>query len=254
MEPFHFESSGAELFGMYHPATQPNLRQGVVFCPPFGNELYRVYRPMSIVAQRWTDRAHVLQFDYFGTADSFGNWNEAGPSRWLDDISRAVEELSEISGASTITLAGVRLGALLAANAVLRTGATKLILWDPIVDGEQCRTELEKLHQELINLHPHLTASELIEIRSELCGFPRASWIDSELPKLVMPPSLPDDVEAVSIVQSGGQRSADALACAWSTVGRKVGVRQVDFQCDWDSDPEGILNPAPVIEELVQCL
>ncbi len=254
MEPFYFDASGAELLGIYHPATDPGARRAVVLCPAFGNEIARTYQATRVLAQRWTEKAHVLRFDYSGTGDSFGEWNEAGPERWLEDIKSAVGELTEISGAEKIVLAGIRFGALLVARAASDTGASELVLWDPVTRGDQYRKELDAMHQGLIDSHINLTAAERAQSRSELCGFELAPWMETELPSIEMPANLPAHVESVTIVQTIGQSNADALAAAWASDTRAIDCRSVDFDCAWNLDPEAILNPSPVIEELVQCL
>jgi len=254
MEPFHFDSSGTELLGIYHPASDPATRMGVVICPPFGNESSRVYQATRVLAGRWAEKAHVLRFDYTATGDSFGDWDTAGPARWISDISCAANELAEISGAETIVLAGVRFGALLGANAVAESSASKLILWDPIMSGSQCRAELDRLHAQLLSSHIRLTQEEAREAGGERCGFKIAAWMETELPNLAMPASLPDEVQAVTVVQTLGQHDVGALPQGWGNNGRLIDTRSVSFQCSWDTDPEAILNPAPVIEELSQCL
>ncbi|MGI9423401.1 MAG: hypothetical protein ACR2PA_09415 [Hyphomicrobiaceae bacterium] len=254
MEPFHFESSGDELFGMYHPASDPNARRGVVLCPPFVSEANRIYQGTRVLAQRWSDKAHVLRFDYSGTGDSFGDWERAGPARWIADIAQAASELTEISGASKIVLAGVRFGALLAANSAVQSGASELILWDPVLSGKQYRDDLNSMHQKLIGSHVALSRNERSQANSELCGFGLASWMDTEIPALAMPAALPETVETVRVVQTIDQDINGRVFDAWADNGRGLEFHSVDFHCAWDSDPEAVLNPSPVIEELARCL
>jgi len=87
---------------------------------------------------------HVLRFDYFGTGDSAGDLHEATPALWMANITSAVEELIDLSGASRISLVGVRLGATLAAAVAceLRDTVDGLVMWDPIVSGSAYVTDL----------------------------------------------------------------------------------------------------------------
>ena len=254
MEPFHFASSGNQLIGIYHPASDPSARVGVVLCPPFGNELARTYRAGMQLAQRWEDKAHILRFDYSATGDSFGDWDRAGPACWISDIVQAADELSEISGAERIVLAGIRFGALLAANAALRTNASKLIFWDPVLSGQEYRNELDALHQKLMDTHSNLSSSEKLQANTGLCGCDYASWMDEELRAMAMPAELPSDTETVCIVDTIGHDTSGRLPKAWTNDGMAIDIRSVDFSCDWDGELEAVLNPSPVLEELARCL
>ena len=254
MEPFYFDSSGIELFGIYHPASDPGARRGVVLCPPFGNESTRTYQATRVLAQRWSEKAHVLRFDYSGTGDSFGDWDKAGPARWIADIASAAGEITEISGADKIVLAGLRFGALMAAYSTTHISVSELLLWDPVLEGRQYRNDLDALHRMLIASHMNLTPAEKTASESELCGFEVASWMNSEMPALTMPTSLPEEVKSVCVVQTTDQSTASGLSDAWALDERRLDFRTVDFDCAWDADPEAILNPSPVIEELVRCL
>lgn len=254
MEPFFFNANSTQLFGIYHPASDPGTRQGAVICHPFGNETARTYQATRAIAQRWSKKAHVLRFDYCGTGDSFGDWAESGPERWITDIGCAVEELAAISGADKFTLAGIRLGGLLAAHAVSELDITKLLLWDPVLDGGQYREELDAAHQRLVESQIKLTASERAQSRSELCGFDIAPWMDSQLASLKMPSDMPETLKSVDVVQTTGQHGGDRLYDAWASTAAKVGCYSVDFDCAWSSDLEGLLNAPPVVGELEKCL
>lgn len=254
MEPFFFESSGTELFAAYHPATDPSSRRGVVMCPPFGNEMNRMYRATHLLAERWTSKAHVLRFDYAATGDSFGDWEDAGPARWVEDIASASRELSDISGTTKLTLAGIRFGALLAISAAERTKANQLLLWDPVASGKAYLSELENLHQILVASHANLKAEGLEEIKLELCGVDKAHWMETEMADLSMPAALPSNIEQTSIIQTSNQPLLEDVMTAWRGDQCTIEHLTIDFNCAWSTEAEAIVNPAPVIEELDRCL
>ena len=255
MEPFYFESLGTELLGIYHPASNPSARRGVVICPPLMTDLSRCYRSIRLLAEDCASAGYeVLRFDYSGTGDSFGDWDDAGPTQWIEDIVKATEELSEISGAELMTLAGVRFGGLLALHAAERTKPESLMLWDPVENGSDYRANLEAIHEGLANLHIGLSDAEKRRAALELCGFNIAPWMASELEELQAPQSIPDSVERISLVNTLNCSNFSDIDQLWAREGRKISCRQVEFECSWNESPEEIMNPSPVLKELALCL
>jgi uncharacterized protein len=140
MTPFHFGSRQRRLFGCYEPA-QANFSKvrAVLLCHPMDNEQVFAYRTMRQLAARLVQAGfHVLRFDYFGTGDSYGDTGEGDLASWCADIETAIEELKEITGATKVNLAGLRLGANLSARVAAhrRKEICKLILWEPLAADE----------------------------------------------------------------------------------------------------------------------
>jgi uncharacterized protein len=140
MTPFHFGSRQRRLFGGYEPA-QENFGKvrAVLLCYPAGNEHIFAYRTMRLLAARLVQAGfHVLRFDYFGTGDSYGDTGEGDLASWCGDIETAIEELKEITGATKVNLAGLRLGANLSARvaAYRPKDVSKLVLWEPLTADE----------------------------------------------------------------------------------------------------------------------
>jgi uncharacterized protein len=140
MTPFHFGSRQRRLFGSYEPA-QENFGKvrAVLLCYPVGNEHIFAYRTMRQLAARLVQVGfHVLRFDYFGTGDSYGDTGEGDLASWCGDIETAIEELKEITGATKVNLAGLRLGANLSARvaAYRPKDVSKLVLWEPLTADE----------------------------------------------------------------------------------------------------------------------
>jgi pimeloyl-ACP methyl ester carboxylesterase len=91
---------------------------------------------------------HVLRFDYLGTGDSSGEVEDASVAQWIADINRAVEELSRSFDMHDISLIGLRLGATLAAHAAAEGGrVSRLVLWEPVIDGREYVTMQLALHR-----------------------------------------------------------------------------------------------------------
>jgi exosortase A-associated hydrolase 2 len=140
MTPLYFGTSTRRLFGVYHPARGRARRRAVVLCHPWGAEYIRAHRAMRHFSRLLADAGFdVLRFDYFGTGDSAGELPEANLDGWLEDIETAIEEVMDTTGVSKVTLAGLRLGATLAAAAAARgrRRVDTLVLWEPIHDGAE---------------------------------------------------------------------------------------------------------------------
>ena len=146
MNPFYFGTGKRRLFGLYTPARPgPGRAKAAVLCPPWGQEYIRAHRSMRQLATMLSDRgSHVLRFDYFGTGDSSGEMTDADIPGWHDDIEMAIDELRDTTDAPRVGLVGLRLGATLAAGVAARRRdvTDALVLWDPIVSGDEYLREL----------------------------------------------------------------------------------------------------------------
>ena len=85
---------------------------------------------------------YVLRFNYMGTGDSHGNFEDATVETRVSDIIRAVTVLKEKSMVQQIGLLGMGLGATWAGLAAVKLTAgarcfislDPLILWNPVID------------------------------------------------------------------------------------------------------------------------
>ena len=85
----------------------------------------------------------MLRFDYFGTGDSAGAGEEGSVEQWSRDVDTAIDELRDTTSLDRVSLVGLRFGGLLAADvAARRKDLDRVVLWDPIVRGEQYVREM----------------------------------------------------------------------------------------------------------------
>ncbi len=159
-QAIYFGAEGRPLFGFYHPPQDGVWRGvGVVLCPPIGTDRTRSDRAYRHLAERLADAGFpCLRFDLFGTGDSGGDESAPGLLRaWLDDVGLAVEELRARSGATTVSLVGLRLGATLAMVHAAECGdVDSLVLWSPYVSGAAFVSEVTKLHKLYLRIDPEL--------------------------------------------------------------------------------------------------
>ena len=119
----------------------------VLFFPPFAEELNKSRRMIALQADALSQAGYgVLLPDLFGTGDSEGDFADGRWELWLQDAATALNWLIS-RGRSRIIFWGLRLGALLAMNAVSRREAVplKVMLWHPVCQGEPYLTQFLRL-------------------------------------------------------------------------------------------------------------
>ena len=141
MNPLFIGTAERRLFGLYEPAASSRGKQrAAVLCYPWGMEYIYAHRSMRQLSSRLSAAGfHTLRFDYFGTGDSSGEMDQANLVGSYTDVESAIETLKDIAGTSRVTLIGLRVGANIALNVACRlvSEVEALVLWDPIVSGEQ---------------------------------------------------------------------------------------------------------------------
>ncbi|RYY02713.1 MAG: hypothetical protein EOO53_10700 [Gammaproteobacteria bacterium] len=145
MEAFYFGPSTSYLYGAYHPPKLTNRREGIVLCNPFGQEYMRAHRSLRRLAINLSALGYsVLRFDYRGTGDSAGTLANVTAADWQEDIRVAVQELMDIAAVPKVSLLGLRVGSLLAAQVAAKNPQiSRLLMWDPIVSGQAYIDELK---------------------------------------------------------------------------------------------------------------
>ena len=178
MNPFYFGTGQRRLFGIYTPA-QAAAGAGVravVLCAPWGHEYLGAHRSIRHLATLLSAAGlHVLRFDYFGTGDSAGDMRQASLDGWRSDIETAIDELKDTAGAAKVGLAGLRLGATLAASVAAKRSrdVDALALWDPIASGEKYMQELVRAELEMRGVGRTDAASPPGDgVEREVGGFP----------------------------------------------------------------------------------
>lgn len=189
MNPIYFGNGRRRLFGIYKSARVGSANtRAVVLCHPWGSEYVHAHRSMRQLAIKLTVAGfHCLRFDYFGTGDSAGDTTEGDLKGWEADIESAIEELQETTGGAEVSLVGLRLGATLAAFvAAKQRGAIEtLVLWDPVVSGEEY---LQGLH----------VASALMP-RRQPAARPAESGGGHEILGFPLPASLAREFQAIDL-------------------------------------------------------
>lgn len=121
-------------FGWYHPPRVGQHRRdvAVVLCTTVGYEAICAHRSLRRFAEHLADAGYpVLRFDYHGTGDSDGDDRLPGRvEAWRKSIADAIDLVRAESGARAVSLLGLRLGGLLAADvAATRDDVESVVLF-----------------------------------------------------------------------------------------------------------------------------
>lgn len=146
MEVFFLKGTCGSLFSVYHPAHEHHRRRlSLVYLPPFAEEMNRARRMAALQARRLSELGiAVLLLDPFGTGDSEGDFGDARWDIWRDDVRTAMNWLA-VRTNGPVGLWGLRLGALLAADAASRHPIERLVLWQPVLSGDSYLTQFLRL-------------------------------------------------------------------------------------------------------------
>lgn len=149
VQPFFLAGTKGSLFCLHFvPVSGLSPRGAVLYLPPFAEEANRSRRMAFLQARRLAATGHpVLLLDPFGTGDSAGDFRDARWQQWLADARLAATWLADRWPDEAVTLWGLRLGALLAANlaATERDIFPRLLLWQPLLRGDRFMIQFLRL-------------------------------------------------------------------------------------------------------------
>ncbi|MGN6125041.1 MAG: alpha/beta hydrolase family protein, partial [Humibacter sp.] len=148
--PTWFGPDDRPLFGWLAYPEDTAVRGAVVICHAIGEEARSSRRTMRDLSRRLAeDGLLVLRFDYDGTGDSAGDYNDpAWTDRWAASVDEAVRFV-QTTGVASVSLVGMRMGATIAAVAAsgYDWAADAVVLWDPCRSGRDFLREQSMLHR-----------------------------------------------------------------------------------------------------------
>jgi pimeloyl-ACP methyl ester carboxylesterase len=264
-QPLCFGSPERRLMGMFHPAATATAKKtGVVLCKPFGQEAIRAHRLFRVLAERLSRNGHpVLRFDYYGTGDSMGDDQEGCLSGWCDDVLAADRELRSISGVANTTWAGMRLGASVALLAAAQAPQqlSRLVLWDPIVDGRQYLDFLRAQHvaalEEAYSLpqrpSPAVLAKDPATYRDEAIGFGISRKLREQIEMLdIKTHTWPSGPGSIVVINDPDMCGGEAANSVCTTDPEKVTLVVLRHGTEWTTDTAGksAIVPAQALAQL----
>jgi pimeloyl-ACP methyl ester carboxylesterase len=253
-EVFYFGRSDRLLYGALDFAQTFGQREhGIVICYPFGQEYVRAHRACRQLALRLARAGFpVLRFDYGGSGDSAGEFEDADFAGWRDDIGRAIDALQERAGVDSICLVGLRLGASLALEvAEERPDVSALILWEPIVDGSNYLAELAEEHRDLMWRFFDDPDRVAARITGQYLGFAVSDTLRGDLERLDLQPHLSVQAVEALIVERQASPEVARLHALLRDAGIDVAYREIPSFATWREDVDKGLVPDPVLRGIV---
>ena len=263
MTPMLFGPASRQLFGLFHPAEREG-GTAVLICPPFGQESIRAHRLFRVLADRLA-RAGVatLRFDYHGCGDSPGDDAQGELEGWRRDVGVAHDELKRLSGAMHVVWLGARLGASLAVLAARsgRSDPTRLLLWDPVIDGARYLSQLRARHVEALErsfVLPDPSWRRALVRQpdapvTELIGYEVSTALDAQL-RALDAQALPLTALYETTVLADAEDHATRLWADQQTA-RHLPLRLLAFKhpMAWTSDPHpnNAMVPAEALQRLL---
>lgn len=174
MIPIQCGATDHAILALYDPPESDTTRGSVVICHPWATEYFSVYAIMRFVARHLSQAGfHVMRFDYYGCGDSGGEYDDGDADGWTSDAAVAAGELLALSGTRTVTVLGVRAGAMIASRlAAERSDVDRIVLWDPILDPAAYLSELAERSRTLGAVVPDGWPLTECDVTMELGGYP----------------------------------------------------------------------------------
>jgi uncharacterized protein len=277
MNPFFFGDSASPLFGVYHPAQHGSgspasgsgRDHGVVLCYPVGGEYLRAHRAFRQLTNLLVrSGVHVLRFDYSGTGDSAGDPLDATLDRWTADVGTAVEELRDSAGITSVSLAGLRLGAVLAlgaARAAASDAATaagapprvdRVALWDPVADGRAFLDAMEPVPLDAASGPGPAPSGAFPPGTVASGGFPWGPRLVEQVAQVDLQRESAPGQAAVEILTSAPDPGLEAVTRRWTEEGSPARYRCIPSEGDWAKGDRfgSALIPQAIIQGVVEAL
>ena len=249
--PLYFEHGTEQLFGLYHPTEKIASQQALLICAPFGHKGICTHRTLRHLAEAAAQAGTAtLRFDYAGCGNSQGDTAASNPiDDWVDSIVAAARTLQRLSGATQITLLGVRLGALLACLAAPRCmHVTDLIAVAPVVSGRAYLRQLRALQ---------MAGQDSLTLTSDFFesgGFTITPSLEQALLAVDLTTLDHAPVESALLIDRNDLPSASRLSVRLQDLGVRVdNATMSDFTLMVD-DPHRCQTPTTLIDTVVQRL
>ena len=163
---------------------------------------------------------------------------DANLDEWSGDVCAALEVLAEGTGAAKIGVVGLRLGSALAFKAATaRSSVAKLVLWSPVVRGNEYLQELDRTEREW--RQGSLSKRPAPQETPERMGFPLCDSLAAQIAQVDLLCSDKLLAADVLIVESSSSRAVERLQenLQWRTgqsryllLGRTGGLAQVRWR------------------------
>lgn len=251
ISPYFFGRASHRMYACHHaPAIAVKDTRAVLLCNSIGHEYERCHRTLRQLAAKLSAKGnHAMRFDYFGTGDSQGEYEQASLASWRQDVSEGIDECHRISGYNQLCVIGVRMGATMAAQvAMQREDVDSLVLYAPVIDGETMLTEWKQLQEDYNNQRGFPEATDPFK---EVLGFPITDTVRKELAGLSLPKSGNALRRVLFLAENpedeGVKRFAECLKGDATT----ISIQSLDSPAIWCRDPSEPVVPFKLIQRII---
>ena len=249
-EPGYFGDPARARFGWLHRAAAGCGGVGLVIVPPFGYEAVCAQRSLRHLAENAAAAGvTAVRFDLDGSGDSAGDDLDADRlDAWLASIDDACA-LARGAGADRLVLAGVRLGAILAALAAARRDdIAGLAAIAAVPTGKAFLREGRAL-QMALGLRPAPAASN--DDTQDLVGFALSAQTRAALTAIDLLAQARPPAPRVLLVERDDLGPNDAWAGRLRELGSQVEQRRLPGYADMVLDPHRAVVPSAIIDAVV---
>lgn len=136
LQPSLVSATNGKLYTLLRQPVSGRPEAIAVIVPPFAEEANKSRHMFSQLSQHLADAGIAsLLFDYYGTGESFGNFEDASLASYTQDLVDVIAQAKALD--VPVHLVCVRLGALVALNAWRDLGGVaKVVFWNPVVSGK----------------------------------------------------------------------------------------------------------------------
>ena len=249
-----FRTEGPARFGWVHRPDGAAADTALVIVPPFGYEAICAHRSLRALAEAAARAGLVaVRFDLDGTGDSAGDDLQPGRlAAWLASIADACD-LARDEGAQRLVLAGVRLGATLAARAAAaRDDVAGLVAIAGVAKGKAYVREARALQMQLGLAPPPADLAAPPADVHELVGFALPAELRDELAKLDLAAAAARaPAPAVLLVDRDDLPGNDAWAAALRAQGAEVEQVRLPGYVEMMLDPHHAIVPRAMVDATV---
>ena len=164
----------------------------------------------------------------------------------------AADELRDRTGASRVSLVGLRLGAVHAWRASrARRDVDKLVLWEPVVHGGAYLADLQRRHEDF--LHEELPNRRRPPSKAEALGFPLVPALRAELMGLDLAAEADPAARAIHALIAHETDDERRLARRLEERAPRSTYANLSLARDWNSEEavNSSLVPAAALEAIV---
>jgi exosortase A-associated hydrolase 2 len=199
-QPSYLSATNGKLFSLLRLPETGSVKAIVVLVPPFAEEMNKSRHMFAQLSACFAEsNMGTLLFDYYGTGESEGHFEDASLKTYAQDLKDVIAHVSAscCSPQTPIYLVCLRMGALVALHAWQdMQGVSRVALWNPVVSGKILVNQFFRLR-----LASNLTSSSGKKDSAQTIKDELKSVGSTEVAGYTLGQSLVEELEASSIDQ-----------------------------------------------------